>query len=106
MPYYYQHATLHINTSHNEVVPMATLEAAACGVPTIGTHVGTLVDYPTIGIIVENNDIVLANAITTLLQDKQHLAALSQSALVTVQREFTITHTATRVRELYQTIQR
>ncbi|MDQ7023949.1 MAG: glycosyltransferase [Anaerolineae bacterium] len=93
MPQYYQRATLHIITSHNEFVPMATLEAAACAVPTISTKVGIVVDYPEMGLTVDNDEVALAEAINDLLRDNERRVALSQSAYETVQELFTLADT-------------
>jgi glycosyltransferase involved in cell wall biosynthesis len=90
MPQYYQRASLHIITSYNEVVPMATLEAAACGVPTISTPVGIIVDYPELGVTIAPDDEALAQAINALLGDDKRRAALSQSVLEEAQEIFTV----------------
>jgi glycosyltransferase involved in cell wall biosynthesis len=105
MPQYYQRAALHIITSYNEVVPMATLEAAACGVPTISTAVGILPDRPTLGITVDSNENTLAEAIATLLGDATQREKLSRSAYEIVQKQFTMRHTAKILRELYGSLQ-
>jgi glycosyltransferase involved in cell wall biosynthesis len=106
MPQYYQRASLHIISSHNEVVPMTTLEAAACGVPTISTGVGILPDHPSLGITVENDETAFAEAIEALLRDEVQQQQLSQSALETVQQQFTVKLTAQQLHELYQQLQR
>jgi glycosyltransferase involved in cell wall biosynthesis len=105
MPHYYQRAALHIITSHNEVVPMATLEAAACGVPTISTPVGIIVDYPELGVTVTPDDEALAEAIEKLLGDEAQQATLSQSAYEAAQQRFTVQHTANQLQALYQQFQ-
>jgi glycosyltransferase involved in cell wall biosynthesis len=38
-------AALHVLTSHHDAGPLAVLEAAACGVPTVGTTVGHVADF-------------------------------------------------------------
>jgi glycosyltransferase involved in cell wall biosynthesis len=106
MPQYYQRASLHISTSHNEVVPMATLEAAACGVPTISTPVGILPDHPDLGVIVDPDEITLAAMIDALLRDEARRENLSQSAHEAVQQRFTVQQTANQLQALYQQLQR
>jgi glycogen synthase len=104
MPQYFQRVSLHIITSFNEVVPMATLEAAACGVPTISTRVGVIVDYPEIGITVANDDAALTQAIQTLLEDNECREKLAQSAYQLVQEKFTTQKTADMLKWLYSNL--
>jgi glycosyltransferase involved in cell wall biosynthesis len=103
MPDYYQRAALHVMTSLNEVVPMSTLEAAACGLPTVSTAVGILPDYPTMGVTVPmNDDAALAGAIAELLADDQRRAILGQSAYVTARDFFCIERTVEQYQVLYE----
>jgi glycosyltransferase involved in cell wall biosynthesis len=102
-PQYYQRAQLHILTSRHEGLGMVTLEAAACGVPTIGTDVGLLPDCPEIGITVPvGDDRALADAISLLLNDPQRNQALRLSARVAVLQRYTIQKTAADLHARYQ----
>lgn len=84
---------------------MVTLEAAACGIPTVGTAVGLLPDVPSMGVTVPvGDDIALTTAIDALLSNPQQLAGLGQSALETVRRGYTIQHTVEQFRNLYHTL--
>lgn len=107
MPDYYRQAALNILASRHEGLGMVTLEAAACGVPTVSTAVGLLPDVPEMGIAVPvGDDAALAAAIQHLLDDDSHRAALAQSAIEAVQARFTIQHTVAQFQALYQELAR
>ncbi|MBZ0277119.1 MAG: glycosyltransferase, partial [Anaerolineae bacterium] len=78
MPDYYRRAALNVLTSRHEGLGMVTLEAAACGLPTISTAVGLLPDVPEMGLTVPvGADAALAAAIQSLLDDEGRRAALA-----------------------------
>jgi glycosyltransferase involved in cell wall biosynthesis len=103
LPRYYQQADLNVLTSRHEGLGMVTLEAAACGVPTVSTNVGLLPDYPAMGVSVPvGDDEALAAAIRGLLIDDEKRMALAQSAYETIHKQFTIQHTVEQFRGLYR----
>lgn len=103
LPLYYRRAALNVLSSRHEGLGMVTLEAAACGVPTVSTVVGLLPDYPEMGVTVPvGDDMALAEAIRGLLDDPQRRRALAQSAHDLVRSNFTIQHTAQQFRALYE----
>ncbi|MEZ4667772.1 MAG: glycosyltransferase [Anaerolineae bacterium] len=103
MPHYYLDAAIHVLTSRHEGLGMVTLEAAACGLPTVGTAVGLLPDHNELGITVPvGDDAALASAISNLLRNDEHRRALGNSARDLVQSRFTIQHTLRQFRKLYQ----
>ncbi len=105
LPKYYQQADLNVLTSRHEGLGMVTLEAAACGIPTISTAVGLLPDYPQMGITVPvGDDEALAKAIQALLEDGERRAALAKSARTALMENFTIEHNAALFRALYRSI--
>lgn len=107
LPQHYRRAALNILPSRHEGLGMVTLEAAACGVPTVGTTVGLLPDEPSLGAAVPvGEDEALAQAIYDLLTNPQRLLALRQSAHETALARYTIQHTAARLRILYEEIAR
>lgn len=102
-PTYYQQAALNILCSRHEGLGMVTLEAAACGIPTVGTAVGLLPDHPALGISVPvGNDEALASAIQLLLDDERKRAGLVSAARQLVEEHFTIQETVRQFRSLYQ----
>lgn len=102
LPQHFHEAQLNVLTSRHEGLGMVTLEAAACGIPTIGTAVGLLPDYPQLGTSVPvGDDVALAAAIDEVLIDSARWENLSQAALNLVREQFTIQHTVSQFRKLY-----
>lgn len=105
LPSHYQRASLHVLTSRHEGQGMVTLEAAACGLPTISTAVGIIADDPELGLCVPvGDDAALAGAITALLQNPEQLRAMSRDARAAVEARYTIQHTVTQLRDLYHSL--
>lgn len=106
LPDYYRRAALNVLTSRHEGLGMVTLEAAACGIPTVSTAVGLLPDCAELGIAVPvGDDVALANAIRKLLEHPDQRAALAHSAYEMVQNRFTIQHTIEQFRTVYHELQ-
>jgi glycosyltransferase involved in cell wall biosynthesis len=102
LPAYYQRAAIHVLPSRHEANPMALLEAASCGVPTIGSAVGILPDDPRLGIAVPPQDVdALAAALQSLLDDPARLAALRVSARAAVEESYRIKQSATAITQVY-----
>ena len=103
LPRHYQQAALNLLSSRHETIALTTLEAAACGVPTISTNVGIVPDYPSLGISVPVGDVAaFAYAIQGLSDNPERRVELSRSARETVERELSIRHSAEQLRVLYQ----
>lgn len=94
----YRSASLFVQASRHEAQGMALLEAAACGVPPIGTPVGIL---PEIGSAVADRK-ALGGAITELLGDPPRANQLSREAAAKVHRDFTVDASVTRFASLYE----
>ncbi|MBZ0283051.1 MAG: glycosyltransferase [Anaerolineae bacterium] len=106
LPQYYRQATINVLTSRHEGLGMVTLEAAACGIPTISTAVGLLPDVPMMGITVPiGDDDALAQAICDLLENFEKRECLAHSAYQTVREQYTIQHTVEQFRSLYTEFQ-
>lgn len=105
LPQHYRRAMLHIVTSRNETGPLTTVEAAACGVPTVSTDVGLIRDYPALGITVPVGDAnALAKAIQDLLENTIRYNHLKQLALEVMHTSLQLQHTVDQFRELYTTL--
>jgi len=79
-------ATFHVLASHHDAGPVAVLEAAACGVPTVGTDVGHVHDFASLTpaaavAVADRSPATLAAAMTDLLADEPRRAALAAAAL-------------------------
>jgi glycosyltransferase involved in cell wall biosynthesis len=103
----YQRAHLFVLSSRHEAANVAVLEAAACGLATVGTHVGYLADWsPGRAIAVAPGDpLALADGIASLLADPSKRHRLASAA-----REWTLAHdadwTATQFERLYRELSR
>ena len=78
-------AALHVLSSHHDAGPLAVLEAAACGVPTVGTAVGHVADFaamrpPAAVTVPDRRPATLANAFTQVLADRPRRDALARAA--------------------------
>lgn len=78
----YEQADLLVITSRHDAGPMVMMEAAACGVPTVGTCVGHIADQaPAAAIAVPIGDApALADAISTLGHDEVRRLAIAAAA--------------------------
>jgi glycosyltransferase involved in cell wall biosynthesis len=96
MPAYFQRASLHLLSSLHEGLGMVTLEAAACGIPTVSTNVGIVPDFPQLGIAVPvGDDAALAEAI-------QQASAQLFDTRACVEAGLTISQTVAALRRIYQ----
>lgn len=103
MPPFYRQAALHVLSSRHEALSMALLEAAASGLPTVGTAVGLLPDQPAMGVAVPvGDDPALAEAIRDLLNAHAQRRALGRAAVWAVREGFTVGHTVSRFSALYE----
>jgi glycosyltransferase involved in cell wall biosynthesis len=98
-------ADVHLLTSRHEAGPMAVLEAALVGVPTVGTRVGHVAEWdPTAAIAVPIGDFeALARATASLLADdgrRMRLAAAARDRAMAEDADVT----ASRFEELYSEI--
>ncbi len=100
---YYSQAQLHIITSRHEAFGMSILEAAACGTPTIGTHVGLISDDMGFTKLADTPQ-QLAQTIQSLLKPPSELEQLQSDCEKIVKRQFTIDHIAQQHIKLYQNL--
>ena len=93
-PWFYERAHLHVVSSRHEAAGVVVLEAAAAGVPTVGTDVGILADWSrdTIEravVVPVGDDAALAAAIVAVLNDRPRAERLAAGA-----REWALAHDA------------
>jgi glycosyltransferase involved in cell wall biosynthesis len=78
-------STVHVLSSRHDAGPVAVLEAAACGVPTVGTSVGHVADFaampePAAVAVAMRRPAALADEIIALLSDEPRRRALAERA--------------------------
>lgn len=99
-------ATLHVLTSRHDAGPVAVLEAAACGVPTVGTRVGHVHDLATMPapaavVASQRTPAAVAAAVTQVLHDPVRHAQLAAAGLAWA-RSHDAVHTAASFEMLYR----
>lgn len=107
LPDVYRQADLCVLSSRSENIAMVTLEAAACGCPTVGTAVGILPDLGGAGRTVPPGDPrALGELLAGVLGDRATLAAMARESLERVRSELGVEATAERLRHLYRGVLR
>jgi glycosyltransferase involved in cell wall biosynthesis len=106
LPDLYRRGTVFVLTSRHEAQGMAPLEAAACGLPVIGTRVGIIPALvPDAGIAVPVGDAdALAGVLATMLGDEARLVAMGQAACALAADEYRLATSVRRFRDLYGTL--
>ena len=101
----YHSADLYVQSSWHEAQGMVVLEAAACGLPSVGSNVGTLAELsPDSAVAVSVGDgNALATAIIDMLNDEPRRRAMGQTAQVRAEREYSVQRCVNRFVELYRT---
>ena len=104
LPDLYRQSELFVLTSRHEAQGMAPLEAAACGLPIVGTAVGILPELaPSAALTVPKGDhAALAAALTALLADPARHHAMRQTAIAASAR-YSLPNTTGHFRTLYGT---
>ncbi len=103
LPDMYREATVFVQASFHEAQGMAVLEAAACGVPIVGTPVGALADLaPDAAVIASPGDSIrLAQAILSVLDDPARRQALGKAARARVEQVYSLEAAAERFQAIY-----
>jgi glycosyltransferase involved in cell wall biosynthesis len=101
LPDAYRDADVCVSSSRFESQAMVVLEAAACGVPSVGTAVGILPDLGAAARAVPHDEVALADAMLSLLTDEPTRRHMSREARAVVMREYRIEHTVDRLLALY-----
>ncbi len=104
LPDVYRQATVFVQASLHEAQGMAVLEAAACGVPIVGTPVGALADLaPDAAVTSPPGDpLRLAQAILSVLDDPARGRELGQAARARVEQMYGLEVAVERFEKLYR----
>ncbi len=104
----YQESDLFVFPSVNEGLSLALLEAMSTGLPAIASSDTGAQDCVTPGknglLVPGRNRDALADAILWCYQHRDELAAMGPAARITVEENFTLSHYARRMMELYKSI--
>lgn len=108
MALYYQAADVYLHVSRAENLPLAIMEAMACGAPVVASHVGgvpeIVVDGDT-GLLVKPGDSgALASMAASLLGDEARRRAFSEAGVRRVRECFTLKAQADAYLEWYEEI--
>jgi glycosyltransferase involved in cell wall biosynthesis len=100
---FYQRAHLNVLSSRHEAACVSVLEAAACGLATVGTRVGYLADWTPArsSTVVPRDSMALAHAIRGVLRDPARRMSLASAAAAWT-RSHDADWTADQFAELYQ----
>jgi glycosyltransferase involved in cell wall biosynthesis len=103
LPCEYRSAHLFVLSSRHEAQSMVALEAAACGLPVVGTHVGVLPELsPDAARVAPVGDAIgLADGIAALLRDQTSQIRSGRAARAMAESEFGLARSASRFRNLY-----
>ena len=103
----YGAADVAVLVSDNEGMPVSLIEAAACGVPAVTTDVGSaseVVEHDRTGIVVPADVTAVADALETLLRDRDRRAAMGTAAAARARERFSPDRLVTDITELYERI--
>ncbi len=106
LPSVFRGADLHVLTSHHDAGPLAVVEAAMCGVPTVGTAVGHVADFAGLArpaaVAIDGRDpSTLADAIVALVGDRTRRDELGDAA-----RTWSTRHDATFTADTFEMLYR
>jgi glycosyltransferase involved in cell wall biosynthesis len=106
LPQVYRTGAVYVCSSSHEAQGMAPLEAAACGLPVVGTNVGILPELsPEAAIVTPVGDpSALADALAGLLGDRQRRCTMGRSARSKVEQEFGVERCTERFGDLHRAL--
>lgn len=100
LPGYYRASDLNVLASRHEAQGMVVAEAAACGVPTVGTRVGIVSDLAAATVPPDDPD-ALAEAIGPVARDADLRRDLGRQALRRFRASYTLEHSIDQLCALY-----
>lgn len=107
MPEFYRAGDLFVLSSLHESQSVALLEAAACGLPVVGTRVGLLPELLPDSLLAQAGDEEgLARAILSLLQNEQARRDEAQRLQALVRKQYALEVTVPRLLKIYEELLR
>lgn len=104
----FRSADIFVYPSHHEGMPMAVIEAMACGLPIIATQVGGMPDLVSPGVngllVPAGNPDQLANAIQQLVANPQLRNSMQMGSFRLAQENFDIEKLVCRLLDIYQAL--
>jgi glycosyltransferase involved in cell wall biosynthesis len=101
LPQFYQRAALHVLSSRHEAFGMVVIEAAACGLPTVGFALGVVPDFAG-AVAVKRDDVeALAVTIRDVMSDPARRDALAIAARSEVEARYSVQVMAAGFRHLW-----
>jgi glycosyltransferase involved in cell wall biosynthesis len=103
LPLIYRRSSLFVLSSRHEAQCMAALEAAACGLPVVGTRVGVVPELaPEAATTTAPGDpYALARAVADVLNDTARRRIMGEAARARIADEFELAQCVGRLRQLY-----
>lgn len=108
MPKVYGSLDLVVSTSYSEAMPLAIIEAMACGLPVVATNVGGVVDIVEVGCTGSLNGIGdwngMANNIVSLMSDESTRAEMGRAARKRAEDKFELNDSVRQMSELLKSL--
>lgn len=105
LPAHYRSADVFVLSSRYESQSLVALEAAACGLPGVGTAVGVLPELGPACVTVPVGDVdALAEAIVRLLEDDDCRHSMGATARTQIEREFALSCTVRKLAQVYDEV--
>jgi len=103
---YTRYADVFMLPSNYEGLPMVIIESLACGIPVVASAVGGIPELldNTNGYAVENNAAKMAARIREVLNARKHTNTMSERAVETYKKSFTVTRMTDEYEKLYNDI--
>ncbi|SCY80458.1 Glycosyltransferase involved in cell wall bisynthesis [Nitrosospira sp. Nl5] len=108
MPQVYTSLDLAVSTSYSEGMPLAIIEAMACGLPVVATNVGGVIDIVEVGctgLLHRVADFAgIADSIVSLMSDESTRIAMGKAARKRIEEKFELNDSVRQTSELLRSL--
>lgn len=103
LPSFYRGRDLFVLSSRHEAQSMVVLEAAACGIPTVGTSVGILPELApeAAQVVPVGNSVAMVGALANLVNEKDRIIEMGRQAYLKVSQDWDLSKTVDHFCDLY-----